>query len=87
MSTNCNTQCAFVDSMDLLINLKFRKDMIEDLTISYVCNGIKTTLTVEDDHYDNIPYNLADIFEKVIRESDANSQIVIDNLKNAFEYD
>lgn len=61
--------------------------MIEDLTISYVCNGIKTTLTVEDDHYDNIPYNLADIFEKVIRESDANSQIVIDNLKNAFEYD
>lgn len=61
--------------------------MIEDLTISYVCNGIKTTLTVEDEHYDNIPYNLADIFEKVIRESDANSQIVIDNLKNAFEYD
>ena len=61
--------------------------MIQDLTISYVCNGIKTTLTVEDEHYDNIPYNLADIFEKVIRESDANSQIVIDNLKNAFEYD
>ena len=61
--------------------------MIEDLTISFVCNGIKTTLTVEDDHYDNIPYNLADMFEKVIRESDANSQIVIDNLKNAFEYD
>lgn len=61
--------------------------MIQDLTISYVCDGIKTTLTVEDDHYDNIPYNLADIFEKVIRESDANSQIVIDNLKNAFEYD
>lgn len=61
--------------------------MIQDLTISYVCDGIKTTLTVEDDHYDNIPYNLADIFEKVIRESDANPQIVIDNLKNAFEYD
>ena len=61
--------------------------MIQDLTISYVCNGIKTTLTIEDDHYDNIPYILADIFEKVIRESDANSQIVIDNLKSAFEYD
>lgn len=61
--------------------------MIQDLTISYVSKGIKTILTVEDEHYDNIPYNLADIFEKVIRESDANSQIVIDNLKNAFEYD
>ena len=61
--------------------------MIKDLTISYVCNGVKTTLTIEDDHYDNMPYNLADIFEKVIRESDANSQIVIENLKSAFEYE
>ena len=60
--------------------------MIENLTISYVCSGIKTTLTIKDDHYDNMPYNLADMFEKVIRESDVNPQIVIDNLKNAFEY-
>ena len=60
--------------------------MFSDLTISYVNNGIRTTLTIEDDQY-NIPYNLADIFEKVIRESDANPQLVIDNLKGAFEYD
>ena len=61
--------------------------MIQDLTISYVCNGIETTLTIKDDHYDNMPYNLADMFEKVIRESDANPQIVIDGLKGAFEND
>ena len=61
--------------------------MIRDLTISYVCNNIETTLTIKDEHYDNIPYNLADIFERVIRESDANPQIVIDNLKSAFEYE
>ena len=61
--------------------------MIQDLTISYVSNGIETTLTIQDDHYDNMPYNLADMFEKVIRESDANPQIVIENLKSAFEYD
>ena len=61
--------------------------MIKDLTISYVCNGVKTTLTIEDDHYDNMPYNLADIFEKVIRESDANPQIVLENMKSAFEYE
>ena len=59
--------------------------MIEDFTISYVCNGIKTTLSIEDDHYDNMPYKLADMFAKVIRESDANPQMVIENLKNAFE--
>ena len=56
--------------------------MIEDLTISYVCNGIETTLTIKDEHYDNMPYNLADMFEKVIRESDANAQIIIERLKN-----
>lgn len=61
--------------------------MIEDLTITYVCNGIETTLTIKDEYYDNMPYNLADIFAKVIRESDANAQIVIENLKNAFEYE
>ena len=59
--------------------------MIEDLTIRYICNGIETTLTIKDEHYDNMPYNLADMFVKVIRESDANPQIVIDELKSAFE--
>ena len=61
--------------------------MFSDLTISYISNGVKTTLSIEDDHYDNMPYNLADMFAKVIRESDANPQIVIENLKNAFEYE
>ena len=61
--------------------------MIENLTISYVCSGIKTTLTIKDNYSDNMPYNLADMFEKVIRESDANPQTVIENLKNAFEYE
>ena len=61
--------------------------MFSDLTISYISNGIKTTLTIEDEHYDNLPFKLADMFEKVIRESDANPQIVIENLKNAFEYE
>ena len=61
--------------------------MIQDFVISYICNGIKTTLTIEDDHYDNMPYKLADMFAKVIRESDANPQIVIEDLKNSFEYE
>ena len=56
--------------------------MIEDLTISYVSNGIETTLAIKDDHYDNMPYNLADMFAKVITEPDANAQIVIERLKN-----
>ena len=61
--------------------------MIKDLTISYVEGGIETTITIKDDYYDNMPYILADMFEKIIRESDANPQIIIENLKNKFEYD
>ena len=61
--------------------------MIKDLTISYVCDGIKTTLTINDDHTENIPYNIADTFERVIRDTNVNPQIVIENLKNAFEYE
>lgn len=39
--------------------------MIKDLTISYVCSGIETTLTIKDDHYnyDNMPYNIAGMNE------------------------
>ena len=66
-------------------NFNTFNNVIQDFIISYVCNGIKTTLTIEDEHYDNMPYKLADMFAKVIRESDANPQIVIENLKNAFE--
>ena len=61
--------------------------MIQDLTISYVWNGIETTLTIKDDCYDNMPYNLSDMFEKVIRASFANPQLIIDRLKDAFEYE
>ena len=71
--------------MNLQIISKFRKDMIQDLKISYVCNGIETTLTIKDDHYDNLPYNLADMFEKVIRESDANPALVIEDMKQYLE--
>lgn len=60
--------------------------MFKDLTISYTLNGVEVTLTINDDCYNNLPYNLADMLEMVIRASDANPQIVIDNLKSSFEY-
>ena len=61
--------------------------MTNNLTISYVMNGIQTTLIIKDDCSYNIPYNIANMFEKVIRDTNANPKIVIENLENAFEYD
>lgn len=51
--------------------------MIQDLTISYACDGIETTLAIRDDCYDNMPYNLAEIFARVVKESDANPSMVL----------
>ena len=61
--------------------------MINNLTISYVINGIQTTLITNDYYSDNIPYNIANMFEKVIRDTNANPKIVIENLENAFEFE
>lgn len=52
--------------------------MVDNIKISYSLNGIKVTLSLEDT--DNLPYDLAEMFIKVIDDSDANSQIVIDEL-------
>ena len=41
----------------------------------------------QESSFDNMPYNLADMFEKVIRASFANPQLIIDRLKDAFEYE
>ena len=61
--------------------------MIQDLTISYIEDGIETTLTIKDSCYDNKHFILAEMFEKVIRVSDANPKIVIEKMKSAFEYE
>ena len=59
--------------------------MIQDLTISYVCNGIETTLAIRDDCYDNMPYNLAEIFARVVKESDANPSMVLQEMENKLD--
>lgn len=61
--------------------------MFEDLKIQFKQNGIVTTLEVDDEYEDNLPFNLAQLFETVIRASNANPRIVIEELKSAFEYD
>lgn len=60
--------------------------MISDLKIKFRQDGVVTTMEF-DSVEDNLSYNLANMFEKVIRESDANPQMIIDELKSAFEYD
>lgn len=60
--------------------------MIDNLTITFECNGITHTLSVPT-RDENLPYNLAMAFTEIIKQSDANDEMVIDNLKDEFAYE
>ena len=59
--------------------------MIDNLTINFESNGITHTLSVPT-RDENLPYNLATAFTEIIKQSDANSEMVIDNLDSEFDY-
>ena len=58
--------------------------MIDSIKISYHNNGVITTMELADDYSDNLPYILADMFRKLIEATNANPEIVINELKDAF---
>ena len=56
--------------------------MIDNLTISYELDrDISVILSTETGYDDNLPQNLAAVFAKVIKDSRANKDMVIENLK------
>ena len=62
--------------------------MIDNLTISYELDrDISVILQTETGYDDNLPHNLAAVFAKVIRDSRANADMVIENLKSELEYE
>ena len=58
--------------------------MIRDLNISYVMEGVRVNLSVEDDHYDNLPYNVGEMLVKLIEDANLNPEIIHQILKNRF---
>lgn len=59
--------------------------MIDNLTISFERNGITHTLNVPT-RDENLPYNLTTAFAEIIKQSDANDEMVLDNLGEEFSY-
>ena len=56
--------------------------MIYKFKISYDLDwAISVTLSTETGYDDNLPHNLAAVFAKVIKDSYANADMVIENLK------
>ena len=62
--------------------------MIENLKISYELDrDIAVTLSTETGYDDNLPHNLAAVIAKVIKDSRANADMVIENLKMELDYE
>ena len=56
--------------------------MIDNLKISYELDrDISVTLSTETGYDDNLPHNLASLFAKVVKDSYANADMVIEDLK------
>lgn len=61
--------------------------MIEDLKISYILdNSIQVTISSTNNRNSVDTYNVLDLFIKIIKDSNANPDIIINNLINEFNY-
>lgn len=59
--------------------------MISNLSVSYLKNDLSYTINVETEN-ENLPYNLAELFTTIIKNSDANEEIVLELLNDEFEH-
>lgn len=59
--------------------------MIRDLSINFEDEGLQYFIKVPSED-DNLPYNLAEAFKEVIEKSNANSEMVLDELITYFGY-
>ena len=55
--------------------------MIRNLTISYYVDNVKVKLYTETED-ENLPYNIADIFARVVKDSNANEEILLEQMKD-----
>ena len=60
--------------------------MIDNLQVSYTEKGLFYTVSTETGESDNLPYNIADLFEDILIHSAANDNIVIEQLISRFNY-
>lgn len=59
--------------------------MITDLSINYEYEGLQYFIKVPSED-NNLPYNLAEAFREVIEKSNANADMVIEQLIESFGY-
>ena len=59
--------------------------MIDQITASYTVDNIDVKLTVRTDMAETLPYNLASLFARIIRDTEVNADMVLEQLSNDLE--
>ena len=59
--------------------------MIHDFSVSYRIGNTRTDLSTPTDD-ENTPYNLAEVFAKIMKDSDVNTDMVISELIEEVDY-
>ena len=59
--------------------------MIDKITTQYEVDNIDVELTIRTDMAENLPYNLASLFARIIRDTEVNPDMVMEQLSNDLE--
>lgn len=60
--------------------------MIDSININYRIDGIDINLSIADDEIENnLPYNLANMFSRLVKDTNANPALVIEDMKQYLE--
>ena len=60
--------------------------MIDKINISYIVDGIKVNLSIPQYEIENnLPYNLGNMFSRLVKDTNANPALVIEDMKQWLE--
>lgn len=60
--------------------------MIENININYRIDGIDINLSIADNEIENnLPYNLGNMFSRLVKDTNANPALVIESMKQWLE--
>lgn len=60
--------------------------MIENININYRIDGIDINLSIADDEIENnLPYNLGNMFSRLVKDTNSNPALVIEGMKQRLE--
>ena len=60
--------------------------MVDEINISYIVDGIEVNLVLPKYEVEyNLPYDLANMFSRLVKDTNVNPALIIENMKQVLE--